>query len=68
MQFTLDNTEYNADDLNEAGKHAIGQLAAIAAERAQLQLRLEHLAILDAAYTDLVKQNLPKEQETPAAP
>jgi len=61
--FTFDDKEYDENQLSDKGKIAFVQLQNLAQRRNQLSLEYDNLQILSKHYTDLLKEELPKEEE-----
>ena len=63
MNFKFDDKDYDSDKLSEQGKIYLGKLQNINAKEQQLTLEAQDLAILKGKYTELLKAELPKEEE-----
>jgi hypothetical protein len=61
--FTFDDKEYDENQLSDKGKIAFVQLQNLAQRRNQLSLEYDNLQILSKHYTDLLKEELPKEED-----
>jgi hypothetical protein len=61
--FTFDDKEYDENQLSDKGKIAFVQLQNLAQRRSQLSLEYDNLQILSKHYTDLLKEELPKEEK-----
>ena len=63
MNFKFDDKDYDSDKLSDNGKLYLGKLQNIGAKEQQLALDLQDLSILKAKYTELLKNELPKDEE-----
>ena len=63
MNFKFDDKDYDSDKLSEQGKIYLGKLQNINAKEQQLTLEAQDLNILKAKYTELLKAELPKDEE-----
>ena len=63
MQFKFDDKDYDSDKLSNNGKLYLGKLQNIGAKEQQLALEAQDLSILKAKYTELLKDELPKDEE-----
>ena len=63
MNFKFDEKDYDSDKLSNKGKLYLGKLQNITAKEQQLSLEFQDLNILKAKYTELLKAELPKEEE-----
>ena len=63
MQFNFDDKDYDSDKLSNNGKLYLGKLQNIGAKEQQLALEAQDLSILKAKYTELLKDELPKDEE-----
>ncbi len=61
--FTLDNKEYDETKLNKEGKFAYAQLQVLATKKNSVLADLNNLDILISHYSDILKKELPKEEE-----
>ena len=61
--FTFDNKEYDETKLNQQGQEAYGHLKLIANQELDLQVKANHIAVLKAHYTSVLKENLPTVEE-----
>ena len=61
--FTFDDKEYDENQLSDKGKIAFVQLQNLAQRRNQLSLEYDNLQILSKHYNDLLKEELPKEED-----
>jgi len=60
--FTFDNKEYDETNLSEKGKIALAQLQHLNNRRTQLALEYDNMTVLAKHYTDMLKEELPKEE------
>ena len=63
MNFKFDDKDYDSDKLSDNGKLYLGKLQNINAKEQQLSLEFQDLGILKAKYTELLKAELPKDEE-----
>ena len=61
--FTFDDKEYDETKLNQQGQEAYGHLKLIANQELDLQVKANHIAVLKAHYTSVLKENLPTVEE-----
>ena len=61
--FTLDNKEYDETKLNKEGKFAYAQLQVLATKKNSVLADLNNADILISHYSDILKKELPKEEE-----
>tara|TARA_E500000318_G_scaffold7457_1_gene6972 strand:- start:8686 stop:8901 length:216 start_codon:yes stop_codon:yes gene_type:complete len=61
--FTFDNKEYDETKLNQQGQEAYGHLKLIANQELDLQVKANHIAVLKAHYTNVLKEHLPTVEE-----
>jgi outer membrane protein assembly factor BamE (lipoprotein component of BamABCDE complex) len=66
--FTFDNKEYDETKLNQQGQEAYGHLKLIANQELDLQVKANHIAVLKAHYTNILKENLPTVEEKKEEP
>ena len=67
MNFKFDEKDYDSDKLSDNGKLYLGKLQNIVTKEQQLSLEFQDLSILKAKYTELLKAELPKEEEKQAS-
>ena len=60
--FTIDDKEYDENNLNDKGKYAFMQLRNIGQEQTSLNLKFDNLKVLGEHYTSLLKEELPKKE------
>ena len=63
MNFKFDDKDYDSDKLSDNGKLYLSKLQNITAKEQQLTLEAQDLNILKAKYTELLKAELPKNEE-----
>ena len=63
MNFKFDDKDYDSDKLSDNGKLYLGKLQQIQAKQQQLNLEMADVNILQNHYSNLLKEELPKEKE-----
>ena len=63
MKFNLDGKDYNSDDLSDKGKACLDKLQNLNLKKQQLSLEFADCEVLQKHYSELLKQELPKEKE-----
>ena len=63
MNFKFDEKDYDSDKLSNIGKLYLSKLQNIGTKEQQLSLEFQDLGILKAKYTELLKAELPKDEE-----
>ena len=63
MNFKFDDKDYDSDKLSEQGKIYLSKLQNISVKKNQLSLEYADCEVLQKHYTDLLKNELPKEEE-----
>ena len=63
MNFKFDDKDYDSDKLSEQGKIYLGKLQNISVRKNQLSLDYADCEVLQKHYTDLLKAELPEEEE-----
>ena len=63
MNFKFDNKDYDSDKLSDNGKLYLGKLQQIQAKQQQLNLEMADVNILQGHYSNLLKAELPKDEE-----
>jgi len=63
MNFNFDGKDYDSDKLSDNGKLYLSKLQNITAKEKQLSLEFQDLNILKAKYTELLKAELPKDED-----
>lgn len=61
--FTIDDKEYDENNLTDKGKYAFMQLRNIGQEQTMLNLKFDNLKVLSEHYTTSLKEELPKEEK-----
>ncbi|AXH71340.1 hypothetical protein P120_gp44 [Pelagibacter phage HTVC120P] len=62
MNFKFDDKDYDSDKLSDNGKLYLGKLQNINAKEQQISLEFQDLGILKAKYSELLKEELPKDE------
>ena len=62
MNFKFDDKDYDSDKLSDNGKLYLGKLQNINAKEQQISLEFQDLGILKAKYSELLKEELPKDK------
>jgi hypothetical protein len=63
MQFKFDDKEYDSDKLSDNGKVCLARLENISIKESQLSAEFADLQVLKQHYNNVLKQELPKEEE-----
>ena len=63
MNFKFDDKDYDSDKLSDNGKLYLGKLQNINAREQNISLEFQDLGILKAKYSELLKEELPKDEE-----
>jgi len=63
MKFNFDKKEYDTDDLSPQAKLCVEKLQNIAVQKQQISMQLNDLTVLQAHYSELLKKELPQEEE-----
>jgi hypothetical protein len=63
MKFTFDDKDYDSDKLSDNGKLYLGKLQKITNDQQILSSQFEDNNILRERYVELLKAELPKEEE-----
>ena len=63
MKFTFDQKEYDSDKLSEQGKAILNKLQQLIVKKNQLADEYADIQILEKHYAELLKKELPKEEE-----
>ena len=63
MNFKFDDKDYDSDKLSDNGKLYLGKLQNINTKEQQISLEFQDLNILKSKYTELLKAELPKDEE-----
>ena len=67
MNFKFDDKDYDSEQLSDTGKLYLGKLQNIQVKKTQLSLEFTDCEVLQKHYTDLLKAELPKEEEKQAS-
>jgi len=62
MNFKFDDKDYDSDKLSDNGKLYLGKLQNINAREQNISLEFQDLGILKAKYSELLKEELPKDE------
>ena len=62
MNFKFDDKDYDSEKLSDNGKLYLGKLQNINAKEQQISLEFQDLGILKAKYSELLKEELPKDE------
>jgi hypothetical protein len=63
MNFKFDDKEYDSEKLSDAGKLQLTKLQTLQIKKNELVSQFSDLQILEKHYTELFKNELPKDQE-----
>jgi hypothetical protein len=63
MQFKFDDKEYDSDKISDNGKVCLARLENISIKESQLSAEFSDLQVLKQHYNNVLKQELPKEEE-----
>ena len=63
MKFNIDKKEYDSDKLSDKGKLILARLQNIKTKKDQLTIDFNELDIVEKNYLNLLKKELPKEEE-----
>ena len=63
MNFNFDKKEYDSEKLSEQGKLYLQKLQNIVVQKQQLNIQFTDLEVLQKHYSDLLKKELPQEEE-----
>ena len=67
MKFNFDGKDYNSDDLSDKGRACLDKLQNLNLKKQQLSLEFADCEVLQKHYSELLKQELPKEEEKQAS-
>jgi len=67
MKFNFDGKDYNSDDLSDKGRACLDKLQNLNLKKQQLSLEVADCEVLQKHYSELLKQELPKEEEKQAS-
>ena len=62
MNFKFDDKDYDSEKLSDKGKIYLGRLQNIQARQQQLTLENADISVLQKHYSELLKEELPKEE------
>jgi len=63
MNFKFDDKDYDSEKLSDNGKLYLGKLQNINTREQDISLEFQDLGILKAKYSELLKAELPKDEE-----
>jgi hypothetical protein len=63
MNFKFDDKEYDSEKLSDAGKLQLSKLQALQIKKNELVSQFSDLQVLEKHYSELLKNELPKEEE-----
>ena len=63
MNFKFDDKDYDSEKLSDNGKLYLGKLQNINTREQNISLEFQDLGILKAKYSELLKAELPKDEE-----
>jgi len=63
MNFKIDNKDYDSEKLSDKGKIYFGKLQNLKSKLQQINLEIIDINILQKNYSELLKKELPKEEE-----
>mgnify|MGYP001344370815 FL=1 len=63
MNFNFDKKEYDSEKLSDQGKLYLQKLQNIVIQKQQLNIQFTDLEVLQKHYSDLLKKELPQEEE-----
>ena len=62
MNFKFDDKDYDSEKLSDNGKLYLGKLQNINTREQNISLEFQDLGILKAKYSELLKEELPKDE------
>ena len=62
MNFKIDNKDYDSEKLSDKGKIYLGKLQNLQSKLQQINLEILDINILKKHYSELLKEELPKEE------
>ena len=62
MNFKIDNKDYDSEKLSDKGKIYFGKLQNLKSKLQQINLEIIDINILQKNYSELLKEELPKEE------
>ena len=62
MNFKIDNKDYDSEKLSDKGKIYFGKLQNLQSKLQQINLEIIDINILKKHYSELLKEELPKEE------
>tara|TARA_E500000318_G_scaffold73543_1_gene68192 strand:- start:243 stop:446 length:204 start_codon:yes stop_codon:yes gene_type:complete len=67
MNFNFDKKEYDSEKLSDQGKLYLQKLQNIVVQKQQLNIQFTDLEVLQKHYSDLLKKELPQEENKTGA-
>ena len=67
MNFKFDDKDYDSEKLSDNGKLSLGKLQDLGIKKQQLSLEFADCQVLQKHYSELLKKELPKEEEKQAS-
>ena len=67
MDFKFDDKDYDSEKLSDNGKLYLGKLQDLGIKKQQLSLEFADCQVLQKHYSELLKKELPKEEEKQAS-
>jgi hypothetical protein len=68
MNFKMDNKDYDSEKLSKKGNLYLNKLQNLQARQQQITLEIADLNILQKHYSELLKEELPKEEVKTKSP
>ena len=62
MNFKMDNKDYDSEKLSDKGKIYLGRLQNLQVKLQQITLEVADINVLKKHYSELLKEELPKEE------
>jgi hypothetical protein len=62
MNFNFDGKDYDSDKLSDKGKACLNKLQDLGIKKQQLSLKFADCEVLQKHYSELLKQELPKDE------
>jgi hypothetical protein len=62
MNFNFDGKDYDSDKLSDKGKACLNKLQDLGIKKQQLSLEIADCEVLQKHYSELLKQELPKDE------
>jgi len=68
MNFKIDNKDYDSEKLSDKGKIYLGKLQNLQVRQQQITLEVADINVLKKHYSELLKEELPKEEVKETVP